>query len=429
MKSSSRQAVRLLPWLVAASLYATAAQAELPPHVEAMIREAARVGNDQTVAAVVEVAKSLNPEQAEEIVALGETLKTGLPVIEPAKPAIAPPVEAMITEAARSGNAETLTSVIAIARATNPDDAAAIDFLGATLLAQAAPPPAIPPTVEAMIREAWRVGDATTLASVVKVAKSNNPDDVRAIEILGAELMGDIQTRQREAATRAREAEQARLAALGMFDGWTGQGELGAGLTTGNTDQVNALIGLRLAKEGLRARHKFAASLDYQQTDGLRTRERYAANYGLNYLLGDGLYISSTLGWERDEFAGFSRRFTESIGLGVRLIDRPRMTLDVDGGPALRQTLFIDGTSDDEFGARGSLTYRWTIRNGFTFSEDASIVSSDGNTTIISASALAAKITEYLSTRVSFNVQSETQPLPGRKPTDTATRVSVIYSF
>ncbi|HWJ71142.1 MAG TPA: DUF481 domain-containing protein [Sphingobium sp.] len=422
---------RLILFIAGAlAMASTPAVAEIPLSAQAMIEEAARIGNVTTVAAVIEVAKSTYPEHAEEIAVFGEPLVAQARPVEPPPPppAIAPQVEAMLREAGRTGDNAALTTVIAIARAANPDDAAAIDALGARLLAQA-PRPAISPAVEAMLQEAGRTGDTTTLASVVKVAKSENPQEAKAIDALGIKLMADVQAKQREAATRAREAEEARLASLGAFDGWSGQGEAGFGVTSGNTDQMSALVGLKLAKDGLKARHKVAASLDYQETDGQLSRERSLVTYGLNYLLGEGYYVSSSLGWERDEFAGFARRFTESLGVGLRLIQRPGMTLDVDGGPALRQTRFTDGTGDSQFGARGSLAYRWTIRDGFTVSQDASIVTSDGSTTLISTSALTAKLTSFISTRMSFNVQSESDPLPGRKATDTATRASFVYSF
>lgn len=432
MHSLSGRRPHLTPFLVCALALAAAtpAHAEIPPSVQAMIEEAVRVGNVTTVAAVIEVAKATYPEQAEEIAAFGEPLLAQARPAEvpPPPPPIAPEVEAMIREASRTGNNATFTAVVALAKATNPDDAAAIDALGTRLLAQA-PRPAISPEIEAMLQEAGRTGDATTLASVVKVAKAEKPEEAAAIDQLGIALMADVQAKVREAATRAREAEEARLASLGTFDGWSGQGEAGFGITTGNTDQMSALIGLKLAKDGLKARQKIAASLDYQETDGLLSRERSVISYGLNYLLGEGLYLSSSLGWERDEFAGFARRFTESLGLGYRLVDRPGMTLDVDGGPALRQTRFTDGTGEREFGARGSLTYRWTIRDGFTLSEDASIVTGNGNTTLISTSALTAKLTSFMSARMSFNIQAETDPLPGRQATDTATRASLVYSF
>ena len=118
-------------------------------------------------------------------------------------------------------------------------------------------------------------------------------------------------------------------------------------------------------------------------------------------------------------------RVLEAIELPVR----PGMTLDIDGGPALRQTLYTDGLNENELGARASLTYRWTIKDGFTFSEDASVVSSDGSTTLFSNTALSAKLSEVISGKISFNVQSETDPLPGRERTDTATRASIVYSF
>lgn len=408
------------------------AHAEIPQDVEAMIREAARIGNATTVAAVVEVAKSLNPEQAEEIGKFGEPFMAQatnpVPPPPPVPPEIDPEVEAMIREAAKTGNADTLAAVLLVAKSTTPQKVAAIDKLGQTLLAQA-PRPAITPPVEAMIREAGRIGDATTLNSVVKVAKSNDPDDSRAIDQLGASLMGDIKAKAAADAARKREAEIARLASLGAFDGWSGQGEAGFSLTTGNTDQVGLLVGLKLNKEGLKTRHKFAASLDYQETDKIKTRERYLANYGFSYLLNDSLYASATLGWEQDRFAGFAHRFTESIGIGYRFSDWKGMTLDVDGGPAMRQTRLINGFSSNEYGARGSITYRWTIRDGYVFSEDGSIVVSDSNTTFISTSALTAKLTSFISGRISFNIQSESDPLLGLESTETATRASIVYSF
>src|SRR5690606_7231138 len=142
----------------------TPAHAQIPPAAQAMIEEAARIGNVTTVAAVVEVAKSTYPDKAEEIAAFGEPFVAQERPVDapPPPPPITPDVEAMLREAARTGDNSALTTVIAIAKAANPDDAAAIDTLGATLLAQAPPPPISPP-VEAMLQEAGRTGDATTL--------------------------------------------------------------------------------------------------------------------------------------------------------------------------------------------------------------------------------------------------------------------------
>ena len=61
------------------------------------------------------------------------------------------------------------------------------------------------------------------------------------------------------------------------------------------------------------------------------------------------------MSWERDRFTGFSSRFTQAIGLGYRVVDTPNLTIAVDGGPALRQTRFINGITDNSVAARAGL--------------------------------------------------------------------------
>lgn len=280
----------------------------------------------------------------------------------------------------------------------------------------------IPQAVEAMIREAARSGDRATVDAVVNVAKATNPDDADAIAALATTLMS-------EAEAEARRERERTLASNGYFQGWTGEGQLGIGLTSGNTAEVSGVLGLSLKKEGLDTRHKFAAVIDYLRTNGVTTRQKFGASYGLDYLLREGLYVYGIVGWEQDRFAGYARRFTESLGAGVRVVNRSDMSLDVDAGPALRQTLFTDGTSQSDVGARASLTYRWTIRDGLVLSEDGSVLSADGNTTLLSTTALSSQITGPLSARLSFKVQSETDPPLGSKPTDTAARATLVYKF
>ena len=72
MTRAGRQLTYFALACAAAVLPPAMVRAEIPPNVEAMIREAGRIGNSRTVAAVTEVAKSLNPDQAEEIGKLGE---------------------------------------------------------------------------------------------------------------------------------------------------------------------------------------------------------------------------------------------------------------------------------------------------------------------------------------------------------------------
>lgn len=281
---------------------------------------------------------------------------------------------------------------------------------------------AVPTAVEAMIREAAASHDKATYEAVMKVAKATNPDDADAIEALGAGLFAEAQA-------RAKREEAAHYAQRNMFEGWKGEGQAGFGLTSGNTKETSAILGVSLMKEGPKTRHKLTGLVDYLRSNGTTTRQKYAASYALNYIFRDGLYLVSTLGWERDVFASYARRFTESLGLGYRAINRDHMTLDLEAGPALRQTRYTGGLEEDEFAGRASMAYRWTLRDGIALSEDGSVLAGGENTTLISTTALTAKINTKLSGRISYNVQHETSPAAGRQPTDTATRATLVYSF
>ncbi|HEX7852944.1 MAG TPA: DUF481 domain-containing protein [Sphingobium sp.] len=280
----------------------------------------------------------------------------------------------------------------------------------------------IPPAVEAMIREAARTQDDATIDAVVKVAKATNPAEADEIGTLAKSL-------KNEAQDKARRDREERLATLHYWQGWTGEGQAGFGLTTGNTDEVSGVIGLSLRKESLKTRHKVEALADFLRTNGFTTREKFGTSYSLDYLLREGFYIYGIAGWEQDRFAGYARRFTESLGIGLRVLNRPDMTLDLDAGPAFRQTLFTDGTSASEIGPRASLAYKWTLPRGMMFSENASVVTGDGGSTFIADTAFTSKITNSLSGRMSVKVQTESNHPIDAKPTDTTSRATLVYKF
>lgn len=282
---------------------------------------------------------------------------------------------------------------------------------GAVLaVSNAAPAEPIPPAVEAMIREA-----GSDVGTVAKVAKRSHPGSAAEIDALVARM-----------AARREADKQARLARAGFFDNWTGEGEVGVNYTTGNTKDFGASASIGLTKDGLKFRHKVKGLIDRQKSHGLVTRNRGLAGYELNYKFDNRLYIYGLGGWERNTFAGFSRRFTESAGAGYSVFKTDNMTLDVTGGPAFQQTRYIDGRREAGVTARAAAEFAWAIRDDLKFSEKAAVFFGNQWT---STSALTFVLNDALSSRLSFDVIHEDNPPPGRRGTDTATRVSVVYGF
>jgi putative salt-induced outer membrane protein len=204
----------------------------------------------------------------------------------------------------------------------------------------------LPDAVAAMIEAA--AGNADQLRAVVEVAKKTNPGSVAEIEARAAAL--------RTAKVVAREQ---RLAAQGVFNGWSGSGEAGGFISSGNTSNKGVAIGINIVKETRTWKHAVRGQVDYQEDNNVKSRERYFAGYEGNYRVTPNFYVLGTLSYERDIFSGFNQRFAESFGIGYKLVNAPRVQVAIDGGPAVRQTQYKNARSDNSFAGRAGLNAKW----------------------------------------------------------------------
>lgn len=274
----------------------------------------------------------------------------------------------------------------------------------------------IPGPVEAMIDAA--ASDPVKLKVVSDVAKQTNPDSVAEIDAKLAGLKAEAEARR-----------VAKLSNQGLLEGWSGQGQAGGFISSGNTEETGLVLGMDLKKESLSWRHRINALVDYKTSNSIQTRERYFVGYEGDYKINDRLYTNLLLSWEKDPFAGFEHRFSESVGLGYSLIKTPTMKLDVDAGLAARQTRLVIGGDENSYGGRAGARYEWKLTPTTIFSEVASGYFDDSGNTLESTTAITTKLSGALSGRASFNVRYESDPPPARETTDTTTRFSLVYSF
>jgi len=295
---------------------------------------------------------------------------------------------------------------------------------GALLLASAPAHAEIPGPVRAMIDAALATGDEAKVRTVIDLAKATNPDDAAELDSILAAFETDLAS----AAAAEAAAEKEAIRSAGIFDNWSGTGELGAFTSTGNAENTGITASLSLTKEGINWRHKLSGRADYQEADGVTTREQFLAAYELNYKISDRLYAYGLAQYERDRFQGFSARYAASGGLGYDvLVDGP--TLSVKAGPAWRRTELVDGTSTSSFAGLAALDFDWALSDTITFTQDASAFVQSGSSTFISDTGLQASISDALSVRLSYTLETDTDPPAGAVKTDTLSRVTIIYGF
>jgi putative salt-induced outer membrane protein len=280
------------------------------------------------------------------------------------------------------------------------------------------PGPTIPPEIRAMLDAAIAANDEAGVATIVKYARAGDPGSA------------DLVLRQASDWRTARaRAHDERLQQASAFELWTGKVEAGGFISTGNSNITGLTGSGDLTREGLRWRHRLLGQADFQRTDGVTSRERYTFGYQPNYKVSDRAYIYGNLGYESDRFLGYVSRYAVSVGAGYGVFRRSGLTLDLEAGPAFRQTDFTDDFMQSSLAARGSMNLNWTLIGGLRLSQEASAYLEHYNSTVRSVSALEAKLLGPLSAKFSYTVQYESEPRDERLSTDTLSRLSLVYSF
>ncbi|MEL6876830.1 MAG: DUF481 domain-containing protein [Pseudomonadota bacterium] len=305
----------------------------------------------------------------------------------------------------------------------------------ACLLLPAVAQAEIPEPVRAMIDAAIESGDPAKVATVIDLAKQTNPDDAGELDAIQSQFNAS-QAAQAEAEA-AMEEEAIRSA--GLFDNWSGKGELGAFRSTGNSSNTGFTASISLKREDVDWTHKLRGRSDFQRSNGVTTRERYSLTYEPNYNISDRLFVYGLAQYERDRFQGFSGRYAVSGGIGYQIIDEADLQLAAKIGPAYRVTEFVSGDTESRIAGLIGVDFDWSITDRLKLTHDTNAVAETGgsatviidssNTSIDLVTGLNAKISDSLTTRFSYAIEYDSNPPPGAVGTDTLSRVTLIYDF
>jgi len=293
----------------------------------------------------------------------------------------------------------------------------------------------LPDPVRAMIQAAIATGDEAKVAAVVEAARTVSPGDGAEIDALHETFLG---ARSVIAAVR-RVQEQEAIRHAGPFDLWEGRGQIGAFHSTGNSSSAGVTAALDLERVGIDWRHKLRASLDFQESEGITTREQYFVSYEPRLQINPGLFVYALGQWDSDEFQGIETRYAVSGGLGLQLLAGDTMRLSVKAGPAWRHTDYTSGTGESRLAALAGFDFDWQIADAIKLTQDTDLVAEGGgtataffdanNTTLSFVTGLEADIIASLSARLSYAVDYDSNPPTGAETTDTLTRFTLIYDF
>ncbi|MFD1950718.1 YdiY family protein [Sphingomonas arantia] len=286
-------------------------------------------------------------------------------------------------------------------------------------------PPVLPEQIRAVVNAAVSSGDPAAVAAVVKFAKTTNPETAVQIDRINEAYLARV------AARKAREAREKRDALMlaGPLDYWKGSIELGASRSTGNTDALGVYVGAAANRDGIDWRHKLTGRVDYQRTDGVTSTERFNAAYQPNYKINEQLYIYGIAQYERDRLLGYTTRLTAGGGIGYSVFRTGPIKLDLEGGPALRRTDYVELPEESGLAGRGSANLTWNVTPKLVLTQNASVYLEPDNRSATSSTALDTTIIGSLKARFSYNVQYERAAPTRNRSVDTLGRATLVYGF
>lgn len=219
-------------------------------------------------------------------------------------------------------------------------------------------------------------------------------------------------------------------AAAQSMDVWTGEGSVSAAYTTGNSETTDVGIGVKAARQFGDWRFKGQLAADYGKNNGIESRNRWALAGQVDHDLTDRIYVYGRGTYEQDKFSGFDSRLFLGAGAGYKVITGGMATWTLEAGPGYRRDVIaFTGVTEGKIGARLGSAFAYKFSDEVSFTNDTEWVYSDVSTQLTNIAAITAKLTDILAARFSFEVRNESDPPFGRKPTDTATRFSLVYGF
>jgi putative salt-induced outer membrane protein len=311
-----------------------------------------------------------------------------------------------------------------------------VPLLAVLLTGWAAPAVAeLPQPVREMIDAAIATGDVRTVQTVVAIARQTNPDDAAEIDALWRAFV----VRQNELAAAQQASREEALRNARFFQNWGGRGQIGAFLTTGNSDNAGVAAAIALRRQGIDWEHRLRATVDYQRANGRTSREQYLVAWEPHYQISEDLFAYGLAQYDSDRFQGLSSRYALSGGLGYQLIDSRAVQLELKAGPAWRNVEFVDGTGYESLGALAGFEFSWQIARRLRFTQNADLVADSGgsavayidsnNVSIVATAGLEARISDRLTTRLSYTIDYDSNPPPRAVSTDTLPRFTLVYDF
>jgi putative salt-induced outer membrane protein len=198
-------------------------------------------------------------------------------------------------------------------------------------------------------------------------------------------------------------------------------GDIGYVNTAGNTDISTLNIGEKLDYNLTHVTFKHFFSLVYGETDGNTTTSLWRTGVRADYALSSRLALFTSLGFDRNRFAGIQRRFEEGVGLGFKAIAEEKNKLEFEAGIAVTQQRSTTDVDDNFTSARAAGTFQHNFTPTAFFQQMVEVLPNlelSEDLRVNSETSLVAPLSKRFAVKLSYVIRYDKLPEPTFKKTD-----------
>jgi len=225
---------------------------------------------------------------------------------------------------------------------------------------------------------------------------------------------------------------------------WTGKGEAGLVIASGNTETKTANAKLALATEIDKWKHQFGGAALYASwEDEGTTARRWEVFEQTDYNFSPRTFVFGAARYEDDSFSGFEYQATLSTGVGHKFIDTERTKFTGTAGVGYKifetrdtfdetgpvPVLLETGERDTEAVFRGTLDLSHELTLTAKLLDKFLVESGAENTFIQNDIGIQVQMTDVLALAAAYSVRYNTDPPLGFGKTDTLTTLNLVYEI
>lgn len=233
----------------------------------------------------------------------------------------------------------------------------------------------------------------------------------------------------RKTVSRSALAGALLLAAWPAAAQWTGKGEAGIAIASGNTDTRTANARIALAHQQDAWEHGFTLAGLYVRNDGVTTAKRWEAGLQSRFDFMPRTFWYGGLRYEKDRFSGFDHQGLVTTGIGRRFIDSDKTKLLAQAGVGYKfwEVIGTPNMKDNSVTGVASLEFTHQLTETTSVFDKFGGEFASHNNFLQNELGVAVKINSRFALALAYAVRHNTDPPAGFDKTDTLTTVNLVY--